>query len=110
MNNNVNQIRAHYLKNPPDGYSKSDILHMTDDDLLDLDYFLNEDLLNVSPLGISYDDINNLPTINIKCENCGHIEPIPIKALENLTKQFPYLNPSVPCPFCFGAMKPIDSK
>ena len=53
MNDNVNQIRTNYLKNPPNGYSSSDIEHMSDDDLLDLDYFINEDFSNVSPLGIS---------------------------------------------------------
>ena len=29
--------------NPPDGMTRQDILHMSDSDLLDMDYFLNEE-------------------------------------------------------------------
>ena len=32
-----------YIKNPPEGMTADDIRHMGEDDLLDMDYFLNED-------------------------------------------------------------------
>ena len=39
----LQELRQKYLNNPPEGMSKNDIKHMSDDDLLDMDYFLNED-------------------------------------------------------------------
>ena len=39
----IEELRQKYLKNPPEGMSKKDILHMSDDDLLDMDYFLHKD-------------------------------------------------------------------
>ena len=39
----IEELRQKYIKNPPEGMSKKDILHMSDDDLLDMDYFLHED-------------------------------------------------------------------
>jgi hypothetical protein len=39
-------IRKKYLSNPPDGLSKKDISKMSDEDLLDMDYFLNEDIFD----------------------------------------------------------------
>ena len=53
MNNNsfapsekqrIDAVRKKYLDNPPEGYSKKDIMKMSDEDLLDMDYFLNEDV------------------------------------------------------------------
>ena len=40
----VDELRSYYLKHPPEGMSRSDIRSMSDEDLLDMDYFLNEDL------------------------------------------------------------------
>ena len=37
-------LRAKYIQNPPDEMTRKDILHMSTDDLLDMDYFLNEDV------------------------------------------------------------------
>lgn len=37
-------LRIQYIKNPPDGLTADDIRKMSLDELLDLDYFLNEDL------------------------------------------------------------------
>ena len=31
-----------YRKNPPDGYTRREIERMRDNDILDMDYFLNE--------------------------------------------------------------------
>ena len=35
-------IRDKYIKTPPEGYTSDDIRAMSDDSLLDMDYFLNE--------------------------------------------------------------------
>lgn len=37
------EIRNKYIKNPPEGMTADDIRRMSEDDLLDMDYFLNED-------------------------------------------------------------------
>lgn len=52
MKQRVQELREKYIKNPPDGMSKSDIKNMTDDDLLDMDYFLNEDDLFDDEVGV----------------------------------------------------------
>ena len=43
MNKQTEELRAKYMKNPPEGMTAEDIRTMSDDDLLDMDYFLNED-------------------------------------------------------------------
>ena len=43
MQSKIEELRKKYMKNPPQGMSSADIRHMSDDDLLDMDYFLNED-------------------------------------------------------------------
>jgi len=40
----IQKLRQLYLDNPPEGLSKKQIRNMSDNDLLDMDYFLNEDL------------------------------------------------------------------
>ena len=40
----IQKLRLFYMENPPEGMSKIDIKNMSDDDLLDMDFFLNEDL------------------------------------------------------------------
>lgn len=43
---NKKQIEEHrdkYINNPPEGMSKKNIKEMSYDNLLDMDYFLNED-------------------------------------------------------------------
>ena len=35
-----------YIDNPPEGLTSTDIRSMSDEDLLDIDYFLNEDIFN----------------------------------------------------------------
>ena len=39
----IEELRQKYINNPPEGMSKQDIKNMSVDDLLDMDYFLNED-------------------------------------------------------------------
>lgn len=36
------RIRKKYMQNPPEGYSSEEISRMSDNDILDMDYFLNE--------------------------------------------------------------------
>ena len=38
----VKIIREQYAANPPEGYTSEEIREMDDEDLLDMDYFLNE--------------------------------------------------------------------
>ena len=43
MNPNAEKLRKKYIDNPPEGMTSGDIRRMSEDDLLDMDYFLNED-------------------------------------------------------------------
>ena len=43
MDKQTEELRAKYMNNPPEGMTAEDIRQMSDDDLLDMDYFLNED-------------------------------------------------------------------
>ena len=36
------ELREQYIKHPPEGMTSEEIRHMSDDDLLDMDYFLHE--------------------------------------------------------------------
>ena len=42
MSKRSDEIRNKYIQNPPEGMTADDIRHMSEDDLLDMDYFLNE--------------------------------------------------------------------
>lgn len=42
-NHRIEELRKQYIQNPPEGMDVSDIQNMSDDDLLDMDYFLHED-------------------------------------------------------------------
>ena len=52
MNSNTEKLRKKYMDNPPEGLSSEDIRNMSDDELLDMDYFLNEDDLFDDDAGI----------------------------------------------------------
>jgi hypothetical protein len=43
MGIDIEGLREKYIKNPPEGMTKEDIRDMSENDLLDMDYFLNED-------------------------------------------------------------------
>ena len=43
MNSNTEKLRKKYMDHPPEGMTSEDIRRMSEDDLLDMDYFLNED-------------------------------------------------------------------
>ena len=36
------ELREKYIKNPPEGMTSEEVRTMSDDDLLDMDYFLHE--------------------------------------------------------------------
>ena len=42
----VKKLREKYTKNPPEGMTADMIKRMRDSDLLDMDYFLHEDVFN----------------------------------------------------------------
>ncbi len=46
MKPNIEELRKKYMDNPPEGMTARDIQNMSDSDLLDMDYFLNEDELD----------------------------------------------------------------
>ncbi len=43
MNPDTEKLRRKYMDNPPEGMTSEDIRRMSEGDLLDMDYFLNED-------------------------------------------------------------------
>ena len=52
MNPNTEKLRKKYIENPPEGMTSEDIRRMSEDDLLDMDYFLNEDDLFADEAGV----------------------------------------------------------
>ena len=42
MKPNIEELRKKYMDNPPEGMTSKDIRNMSEDDLLDMDYFLHE--------------------------------------------------------------------
>ena len=46
------ELRQKYILNPPEGMTADEIRTMSEDDLLDMDYFLNEDDLFDDEAGI----------------------------------------------------------
>lgn len=52
MKPNVEELRKKYIENPPEGMTSKDIRRMSEDELLDMDYFLNEDDLVADEAGV----------------------------------------------------------
>ena len=46
MKPDIEELRKKYIENPPEGMTSEDIRRMSEDKLLDMDYFLNEDELD----------------------------------------------------------------
>ena len=46
MKKKIKELREKYILNPPESMTSEDIRHMSEDDLLDMDYFLNEDVFS----------------------------------------------------------------
>lgn len=53
MSKHVEELRQKYIKNPPEGMTAKDICTMSDNDLLDMDYFLNEEDLFSEDAGVT---------------------------------------------------------
>ena len=52
MKVNIEELRKKYIDNPPEGMTSEDIRNMSEDELLDMDYFLNEDNLFADEAGV----------------------------------------------------------
>lgn len=52
MKQDIEKLRKKYMDNPPEWMTFGDIRHMSGDDLLDMDYFLNEDDLFDDEAGV----------------------------------------------------------
>ena len=46
MKPDIEELRRKYMDNPPEGMTSMDIRRMSEDELLDMDYFLNKDELD----------------------------------------------------------------
>ena len=46
MKPDIEKLRKKYMDNPPEGMSSSHIRRMSEEELLDMDYFLNDDELD----------------------------------------------------------------
>ena len=46
MKPDIEELRRKYIETPPEGMISADIRHMSEEDLLDMDYFLNDDELD----------------------------------------------------------------
>ena len=52
MKLDTEKLRKQYMDNPPEGMTSEDIRRMSEDDLLDMDYFLNEEDLFADEAGV----------------------------------------------------------
>ena len=52
MNQTIEKLSKKYMDNPPEGMTSEDIRNMSEDDLLNMDYFLNEDDLFDDEAGV----------------------------------------------------------
>ena len=52
MKSNIEELRKKYMDNPPEGRTSKDIRNMSEDELLDMDFFLNEDDLFADEAGV----------------------------------------------------------
>lgn len=52
MNTNIEELRKKYIKDPPLGVTAEEVREMSDEELLDMDYFLNEDDLFADEAGV----------------------------------------------------------
>jgi len=46
MKPDIEELRRKYIENPPEGMTSKDIRYMSEDELLDMDYFINDDELD----------------------------------------------------------------
>ena len=43
MKSDIEELRKKYILHPPEGMTSKNIRHMSEDELLDMDYFLHDD-------------------------------------------------------------------
>ena len=53
MKSNIEELRKKYMDNPPEGMTSKDIRNMSEDELLDMDFFLNENDLFADESGVT---------------------------------------------------------
>ncbi|MEG2251334.1 MAG: hypothetical protein RSB76_01320 [Clostridia bacterium] len=75
---NVELLRKKYLENVPESYTKNEIEKMSDEEILDMDYFLNEDV---------FDFDENGETVKFICGKCKCEEEIPKSIVDMLDIQ-----------------------
>ena len=54
MNQQIEKLREQYMQNPPEGMTARDIKEMSDEALLDMDYFLHEKVFIFSKPALSF--------------------------------------------------------
>ena len=52
MKSNIEELRQKYINSPPEGMTLRDIRRLCEEELLDMDYFLNEDDLFDDEAGV----------------------------------------------------------
>ena len=52
MKPDIEELRRKDINTPPEGMTSEDIRHMSEEELLDMDYFLNEDDLLAEEAGV----------------------------------------------------------
>ena len=63
MKTDVEALRKKYMDNPPEGLTSTDIRHMSEEDLLDMDYFLNDDDLDEENITLANDDFTAMAAV-----------------------------------------------
>ena len=102
----ADELRKKYMDNPPEGYSSKEFQRMSDSELLDMEYFLNEDIDDIFGLTSSNE------TVKFKCRKCGFEEAVPKNIVDMLDESDggdPNYPPRFNCEHCIGGlMFPIN--
>jgi len=100
---NADMLRKKYMEDVPEGYSKKEIEKMDDEDILDMEYFLNEDVFGFEGLEESDE------TVLFICIGCKCEEYIPKNIVDMLDKSDcgdPNYPPRFTCEKCGQLMSP----
>ena len=63
MKPDIEELRKKYIENPPEGMTSRDIRHMSEEELLDMDYFLNDDDLDEENITLANDDFTAMAAV-----------------------------------------------
>ena len=63
MKPDIETLRKKYIENPPEGMTSRDIRHMSEEELLDMDYFLNDDDLDEENITLANDDFTAMAAV-----------------------------------------------